>query len=259
MSEPAGQAKSGAGRYLPVAVILAGLVLAYAFGLQRYLSLDMLSANNENLKSAVAANPVRSAAIFFAIYVLAVAFSLPAASILTIVAGFLFGLVAGGAIVVLAATTGACIVFLAARTAFGDILKRRAGSYLDRFAEGFRADAFNYLLILRLAPVFPFFVVNIAPAFFAISLGTFALATFIGIIPGTLAYVWLGCGLESALADAAAAGKPLSVADFATWKITLAFAILALVAAMPLALRKWRNHRKLRMASRTAGEKGRGL
>jgi uncharacterized membrane protein YdjX (TVP38/TMEM64 family) len=147
-------------------VIAVCLVAGYGLGWQRYLTLDYLAESRVALKGLVAANPVTAALAFMGVYALVVALSVPAASILTIFAGFLFGWLAGGALVAVAATVGATLLFLAARTAFGDFLRDRVRGRALRLAEGFEKDAFGYLLALRLAPVFPFFVVNIAPAFF---------------------------------------------------------------------------------------------
>lgn len=230
-------------RLLPVAVIVTGLAVGYALGLQHYLSLQALAAQHDRLMAFVAANTVVSAFIFFGVYVVAVAFSFPAASILTIIGGFLFGWLLGGALTVVAATIGATALFLAARFAGGNLLKKRAGPWLARFAEGFRQDAFGYLLVLRLAPVFPFFVVNIAPAFFGIPLRSFAAATALGIIPGTFAYAYLGAGLDSVITAAAEAGRAVTVRDIVTPQITAAFLVLAAVAAIPTLVKKLRARR----------------
>lgn len=231
-------------RFVPLAILLAGGVLAYALGLQDYVSLSALVDQRDALAAQVAAHPIQSALVFFAVYAAVVVFSIPAASVLTIFAGFLFGWLAGAAVAVLAATLGACLLFLAARGAFRDVLRRRAGGFLERFAVGFRDNAFLYLLVLRLAPVFPFFVINIAPAFFDVKLRTFATATLIGIVPGTLAYAWLGCGLGDVLAMAAASGRSLALSDFVTRDVSLALIALALIATLPLAFRLIQSRRK---------------
>ncbi|MDF1608275.1 TVP38/TMEM64 family protein [Hoeflea sp. YIM 152468] len=225
-------------RYLPLAIIAAGLALGYAAGLQDYLSLAVLAEQREALKGFVADNRIVSALGYFVLYALAVAFAFPAASILTIFAGFVFGWFIGGALTVFAATTGAATIFLAARSAFGDVLRKRAGPFAAKLADGFTRDAFGYLLVLRLAPVFPFFIINIAPAFFDIKLRTYVAATFLGIIPGTFAYTWLGQGLDSVIV--AAAGREISVSDLVTPEITIAFLGLAIVAAIPTIVRKLR-------------------
>lgn len=231
-------------RYVPFVVLLVGGGVGYALGLQDHLSLSALAHHREALAAHVEAYPFRSALVFFAVYVTVVVFSIPAASVLTISAGFLFGCLAGAAIAVVAAAVGSCLLFLAARGALSDVLRRRAGGFSARLAEGFRRNAFLYLLILRLAPVFPFFVVNIAPAFFDVKLRTYAAATLIGIVPGALAYAWLGDGLDEVIVRAGASGRELSLADFATWNVSLALIALALIAALPLALRLIQSRRK---------------
>jgi uncharacterized membrane protein YdjX (TVP38/TMEM64 family) len=232
--------KSSPYRLLPAAVILAGLALGYAFGLQHYLSLSYLGESRAALKAYAGAHLLLSAAMFMGIYVLAVAFSFPAAAVLTIFGGFLFGWLAGGAMVVVSATIGASILFLATRSAFGGFLRQRIGARAAALAEGFKKDAFSYLLVLRFAPVFPFFIINIASALFDVPLRTFAAATFLGIIPGTFAYAFLGQGVDSVLDAAQKAGTQASLSELVTPQITLAFAALAFVAAVPIIIKKLR-------------------
>jgi uncharacterized membrane protein YdjX (TVP38/TMEM64 family) len=230
-------------RYAPIAVIFAGLGFGYAMGWHQYLTLEYLATSREMLKTAVADNYFLSVAGFFVIYTLAVAFSFPAASVLTIFAGFLFGWFVAGTVVAFAATLGATILFLAARSAFGDFLKERVGGRVARLKKGFEEDAFSYLFVLRLAPVFPFFVINIAPAFFNVPVRTYVLATFFGILPGTFAYAYLGEGVDSVIMAANEAGRDISVADLVTREITIAFAALALVALIPTIVKKIRGRR----------------
>ncbi len=221
-------------RVTPLLLLISGLGIAYGLGLHKYVSLDWLVDQRQVLHDFVSAYPLRAAALFFVVYIAVVALSIPAASVLTIFAGFLFGWLAGGLLVVVAATVGSCLLFAAAHTAFGDILRQRAGPFLGRFAEGFSKNAFSYLLVLRLAPIFPFFVVNIAPAFFSVSLRTFAAATLVGIIPGTFVYAWLGRGCERIIEDAATRDKPLMLSDFLVPEMTFSLMALAIIAALPL-------------------------
>ncbi|WP_099050736.1 TVP38/TMEM64 family protein [Pararhizobium polonicum] len=242
--EPAGHAPPLALRIMPLVLFALGLAVAYGLGWHRYLTLTWLADQREVLLDMVARYPLKSAALFFIVYVAVVALSVPAATVLTIFAGFLFGWLTGGIIVLAAATAGSCILFAGARTVFGDILRRRAGPFLCRFSEGFNRNAFSYLLVLRLAPVFPFFVVNIAPAFFGVSMRTFVLATVIGIIPATFVYSWLGCGFEQVIGDVAKEGRPLRLADCLTPELTLAFTALAVIAALPLLVQFVREKRQ---------------
>ena len=227
-------------RFLPLGVVAAGLAFGYAMGWHQYLTLDFLAESREMLKAMVAAHPVAAPAGFVVAYALAVAFSFPAASILTIFAGFLFGWLLGGVLVAFAATAGASAIFLAARSAFGDFLREKVGARVKKLADGFEKDAFGYLLVLRLAPVFPFFVMNIAPALFNVPLRTYVAATFLGILPGTFAYAYLGSGIDSVIEAADAAGQSVSLSDIVTPQITLAFVALAVVAAIPTLVKKFR-------------------
>jgi uncharacterized membrane protein YdjX (TVP38/TMEM64 family) len=231
--------RSALRRFAPLVVILVGLALAYAMGWHSYFSLMFLADSRDALKAFVADNHALALASFAAIYALAVAFSIPAASVLTVFAGFLFGWLVAGTVVAFAATAGAAAVFLAARSAFGDVLRRKAGGAAAKLADGFEADAFGYLLVLRLAPVVPFFILNIVPALFNVPLRTYVCATFLGILPGTFAYAYLGSGIDSVLVAAKVSGHAPSVADLVTPQITLAFLALALVAAVPIAVKKW--------------------
>ena len=221
-------------KFIPLAILVAGLVFGYVMGWHEFLSLDYLASSRVFLTGYVADHYWFSLATFFLAYVVAVAFSFPAASIVTIFGGFLFGWLVGGVAVAFAATAGASLLFLAARSAFGDFLKERVGGFASRLADGFREDAFSYLL------VFFFFVINIAPALFGVKLRTYVAATFLGILPGCFAYAWLGQGLESVLIAAADAGGSLSVKDLVTPQISIAFVALAVVAVIPVVIKKIR-------------------
>ena len=233
-----GRRAPGRWRFAPLVVVAAGLMLGYALGWQHYLTLDYLAESREFLKNFAADNPVLAPAGFLAIYIIAVAFSFPAASVLTIFGGFLFGWLFGGALAIVGATIGATAIFLTARSVFGNFLRRRIGGPASRLSKGFEKDAFGYLLVLRLAPFAPFFIVNIAPALFNVRLRTYVAATFIGIIPGGFAYAWLGQGCDSVLMAAEAAGQRVTLGDLVTPQITIAFVALALVAALATVVKK---------------------
>ncbi|RLQ89316.1 TVP38/TMEM64 family protein [Notoacmeibacter ruber] len=244
MDEGASERPSGAAhwlrRFAPVALILLALGAAYLLGLHRYLTLSALSDYRETLKGFVTDWPVLSSVGYAFIYALAVAISFPAASVLSVFGGFLFGWLVGGIVIALGATCGATVLFLAARGALAGTLRERLGGTADRFAKGFENDAFGYLLALRLAPVFPFFLINIAPAFFNVPLRTYVLATALGILPGCFAYAWLGEGLDATLVSAAEAGRELSVGDLVTTEIVIAFAALSAVALLGTIVARYR-------------------
>ncbi len=244
-------------RWVPLAVLLVGIATVYASGLHKYLSLTAIADNRDALMEFVAENSVLAAGSYVLVYIGTVAFSLPGAALLTILGGFLFGWFFGGIFTVIAATLGAVAIFLVAKTALGDALARRAGPWMDKLSGGFREDAFNYMLFLRLVPVFPFWLVNIAPAIAGVGLGTYALTTLIGIIPGTFAFSALGSGLDSIITEqksvfqtcvaekgAANCEFALDVGALVTPQLLAAFAALGVVALIPVAMKKLRRRNK---------------
>jgi uncharacterized membrane protein YdjX (TVP38/TMEM64 family) len=224
-------------RMLPVALLLAGLAAFFLADMGRFTSFEFLRQNHEALMHWVAGHRVLSVASFSVLYATAVALSLPTATFLTITGGFLFGTVPGAMWVVLAATLGATAVFLAARTAFAEPLHRRAGPTLQKMEAGFQANALSYLLVLRLVPLFPFFLVNLAPAFLGVPLRTYVVATLIGIIPGSLVYASVGSGLGMIFEQG---GTPPLGLIFEP-RILLPILGLAALALIPVAYRRLRS------------------
>lgn len=181
----------------PLIVLVAGLGLFFALGLDQYVTFDALRDNRETLLSLVADHRVLSILLFTLAYIAVAAFSLPGGAIMSITGGFLFGLYFGTIAIVVGATIGASILFIAAKTAFGDALRAKIGDgkVIAKMERGFRENAFNYMLVLRLVPLFPFFVVNLVPAFLGVPLRTYVIATFVGIIPGAAVFASVGNGL----------------------------------------------------------------
>ncbi|MEM0942429.1 MAG: TVP38/TMEM64 family protein [Pseudomonadota bacterium] len=192
-------ARPGWKRYIPIGVIALGATAGIVF-LGDYLSFSALEENYEALIAWRDSNFLISALVFFLAYVVVVAFSIPGAIWLTLLGGFLFGLVMGTALVIGSATLGATLIFLAARTSLGALLKEKAGKWIDRMEAEFRQGEVSFLLILRLVPAVPFFVANLAPAFLGARLFTFVWTTLIGIIPGTVVFISIGSGLGEQLA-----------------------------------------------------------
>jgi len=182
-------------RFLPIGILVGGLIAFFAFGLDEYVSLEVLKENRIALLDYVARNAILASAVFLLIYAVAIAFSVPGGAVLTLVGGFMFGTLWGAGLVVVGATMGATCVFLAAKTALGDVLRRKAGPWMAKLEAGFQEDATSYLITLRLVPLAPFWLVNLVPAFFGVHLRTFVLTTFFGIIPGTVVYASVGAGV----------------------------------------------------------------
>lgn len=232
--------KGAFSRFLPMGALVIGLAAFFLLGGGRYLGLDTLAARYEELRTLVGENRLLAAMGFAALYAALVAISVPGAASLTIAAGLLFGPWLGGGLVVVGATTGALIVFLAARTAFADTLARRAGPAVQRLREGFERDAFNYLLFLRLVPAFPFFLVNIAAGLFGMRTTPYVLATAIGIVPGTFVYAAIGAGAGAVIARGESIELGGVLSDPA---VLLPILGLGLLALLPVILRRLRKRR----------------
>lgn len=232
-------------RFLPIALIAAGLALALAFRVHELVSLETLHEQGRALDQFVAANLAAALALYILVYIAAVTISLPGASVLTLSGGFLFGTWLGGGAAWIGASIGATLIFLAARTAFGDVLRARAGSWREKLRDGFRENAFTYLLVLRLTPVAPFFIVNVAPAFFDVKLRDYVLATMLGMIPGAFVYAAVGAGLHAALATGLDA-DPAETARAIFLQPAVYGPILALIALafVPILVRALRRERR---------------
>ena len=233
--KPAGGGQAfNVNRLWPIAVLIAGFILFFVTGLDQYITFEALREHRTWLLEQVETNTLITSLTFMVIYILVVAFSLPGGAILTIIGGFLFGLVLGTTFVVISATIGATALFLVAKTAIGDALKARMGPWLQKMEQGFQENAFSYLLAMRLIPLFPFFVVNLVPAFLGVRLKTYFLATLIGIIPGSVIYIQVGAGLGSILDS----GKEFSVSNILTLDVILALCGLALLSLLPILYKK---------------------
>jgi uncharacterized membrane protein YdjX (TVP38/TMEM64 family) len=183
------------GRIMPLLIIVVGLITFFVLGGHEYLSFATLAEHRGALLEWYAANALLAAVGFWAFYALAVAFSLPGAVWLTLMGGFIFGTGMAMVLTISSATVGAALIFLAARYALADYLHAKAGGMVRKMEDGFRENAFSYLLVLRLVPIFPFWLVNLVPALLGMRFGSYTLATFIGIIPGSFVYCSLGNGL----------------------------------------------------------------
>jgi uncharacterized membrane protein YdjX (TVP38/TMEM64 family) len=233
------QARFTLARLWPLAVLALAIVAVFALDLDRYLTFEALREHRQLLTAFVAGNMILAALAFVVVYTIAIALSVPGGAILTIAGGFMFGSVFGTVLVVAAATLGATLVFLIAKTALGDPLRAKAGPFLKRMEAGFQEDALNYLLVLRLIPLFPFWIVNLVPAFLGVPLRTYVLATFIGIIPGSFVFASVGAGIGSVLDS----GQEFSPASVLTPQIVIALIGLAILALLPVVYRKLKARR----------------
>ena len=183
-----------------ILVILVFAAAVAAMGWQKEMSLEALVRHRAAIEDFIAAHYRAALVGYIACYGVAAALAFPGVVFLTIGGGVFFGGLAGGMAAVTGATLGATAVFLAAKGALRIVAMRRTWLQVAHFAEGFRENAFSYLLFLRLVPVFPFSLGTLLPALCNVRLGTFISATFLGITPMTLAISFFGASLDSALA-----------------------------------------------------------
>lgn len=222
-------------RRLPILVILAAALIG-AFAFRDALSFDNLARHRETLLAFRDAHYLWAVLVFLAAYIAIVALSLPGGTVATLTGGFLFGLFPGVLYNVLGAGTGAVLVFLAARSGFGDALSRRldhAGGKAAKLQAALRQNEWSVLFLMRLVPLVPFFIVNLLPAVVGTSLVRFAVSTFIGIIPGALVFTSVGSGLGEVFAR----GEAPDLGIIFTPPVLLPLLGLATLAALPILLR----------------------
>jgi uncharacterized membrane protein YdjX (TVP38/TMEM64 family) len=222
-----------------LAIFALSVIFAiHASGLPSSLTLETLRTHRQQIVSFVSENYVLSALGYVAVYVLVVSLSLPSAVLLTLSGGFLFGSVAGTIFTLIGATVGATLLFVFARTMMGDNAMSHFGNTGAKLACAIRANAWCYLFVLRLLPLFPFFLVNVIPAFAGVRLSTFVITTFFGIIPATIIFSLSGSGLGKVLDQ----GSSITIDSILTPEIMAALGGLALLALIAIPLkRKFQN------------------
>lgn len=242
-----------AGIVVLAVVILIATVLA--LGWHKQVSLESLIKNRAMLGALVAGHPKAALASYVALYSMAAGLALPGVIFLTIGGGALFGGLVGGVAAMIGATAGATAVFLVGRTLLRRAAMNWLGPQVKRFAEEFRAGAFNYLMFMRLVPIFPFTLGNLLPALCGVRLVTFVVATFFGIAPMTLAIGFFGDGIDTALGaeieryqSCLSAGTADCRLDFHIWNAVTPQFIVGLIALgvavlLPALLRRLRSRR----------------
>jgi uncharacterized membrane protein YdjX (TVP38/TMEM64 family) len=221
-------------RYLLLGALVLGAGVAFWVA-SRYLTFAELQRNYEGLAAWRDHHLGLAVAAYMAVYIGAVAFSVPGAVWLTLLGGFLFGIVGGAALVIVSATAGATLIFLAARTVLSGFLRRRAGGWVDRLGRGFRQGEVSFLLIMRLVPAVPFFIANLVPAFLGARLAHFVWTTLVGVAPATLVFVSIGAGLGEQLER----GEKPDLGVIFEPHVLLPLLGLAALAAVPLVLRSF--------------------
>lgn len=219
-----------------IIIALAGIIgvaLFFLFDLQRFLTLEALKANRQALLDYYAVHRVTMVAGFMVVYIVQTALSLPGAAILSLAAGAIFGSIMGTVYANIAATIGATLAFLVTRYLLRDVVLNKFGGKLEGINRELENRGFNYLLFLRLVPVFPFFLINLAAGLTRLPLRTFFIGTMLGIIPGGFVYVNAGASL--ATID--------SLSGIASPRVLGSFALLGLFALIPALYSKIRDRR----------------
>lgn len=221
--------RTSIGRIALLVVFAAAIFVFFYFDLTQYVSLEALKANRDRLLAYTESHYVSAVLIYIALYCLQTAFSLPGAAVFTLGGGFLFGAILGTVYANIGATSGATLAFLAARYLLRDWVERKFGDRLRPILVGFERNGFTYLLTLRLIPLFPFFLVNLVAGLTRISVGEFLSATAIGIVPA--AFVFANAGRQL--------GSINSLGEIASPRVLAAFALLGLLAIVPIIYRRY--------------------
>ena len=223
------------GRRLALLVAILVLAAGAYYGAQRMgVGFQSLKENRELLMGWRNGHFLPAALVFMAVYCAVVALSLPFGFWLSLTGGFMFGTFHGALFILISATAGASLVFLAARYLFADYCQAYASNLVRKMEAGFQENALSYLLALRLIPLFPFWAVNLGPALLGVSLRIYVLGTFIGIIPGTLVFASLGAGLGTLIE----AGEIPDPGVMSNPKIALPLIGLGILALAPIFVKK---------------------
>jgi uncharacterized membrane protein YdjX (TVP38/TMEM64 family) len=223
-------------RLLPVVLLAAAFAAIWRSGLPDQLTWSALGRNQALLAGWVEAHPLLSRIGYVGLYTLSTALSLPQAVLLTIAGGLLFGTIVGTALATVGATAGATVLFLAARSALGEPLSRRGGATVANLRTALRRDGFSYLLAIRLVPLFPFWVVNLAASVSGMRLRSYVFATLIGVIPGTLVFASVGSGVG----DVLAAGGTPNLSVIFSLPVLGPLVGLALLSLLPVVWKRWK-------------------
>jgi len=246
-------AKSALSRFWPLLAVAAAMAAVFWMGGHDMLTLENVVAQRDRFHSHLDRHRALAVLSYALIYALVVTLSIPGGLVLTVTGGLLFGWLVGGLAALTGASVGATVVFLIARSAVGETLSQRMGPWIVKLREGFKEEAFSYMLFLRLVPAFPFWFVNIAPALLGVPLRTYVIGTVLGIIPATFAYATAGAGLDSvvmaakkeytaclALKGPDACVMKIKAGSLLTKELILALVLLGVVALIPIVLKKWR-------------------
>ena len=227
--------------YIPLIIIISLMALFWGFGFNEYLSYEMFDKHRIELTTYVNSHQILAPFVAALIYAIFIALSIPAGFLLTLIVGFLFVQPLSLLIVVVGATLGAVVIFLIAKTALKDFFEKKAKKSLTKMQDGFKKNSTSYMLILRVVPLFPFWLVNVAPAFFKVRLWTYTWTTFIGIIPASFVYTQAGRGIEKLFSSE----KPYSIFFFFSTEMIIGISGILILAIIPIIVKNIMRKRKI--------------
>lgn len=219
-------------RFWPALLLLAAIGAAWASGIAHQIGWATLARNQSDLARWVDGHPVGAPTLYILTYAVVVALSLPESAVVSVAGGLLFGTVLGGTLAVVGSTLGSLVLFLLVR----HHLAQHRGRLVDRIRAALEQDGFSYLLAIRLIPVFPFWLVNLAAGLSGMRLLPYATATVIGIIPATFVYASIGAGVGKVLAEGGAPDLTIVFSPGILGPL-LGFALISL---LPVAWRRWK-------------------
>tara|TARA_Y100001960_G_scaffold307024_1_gene362870 strand:+ start:363 stop:1067 length:705 start_codon:yes stop_codon:yes gene_type:complete len=229
-------------KLIALATFLLLIIIINFSGYFSFINLHLISTNYLNIQEFIKSNFYIACLFFIFIYILAVLIVMPGAWLLTFTGGFFFGWVIGSILTIFGATMGACILFVFSKSIFGKYLNRKIKNdkgMFSSFEKNIRDNAFNYLLFMRLMPLFPFVFVNIAPALLDVRLFTYIVTTFLGIIPATIIYSLLGSGAS----DAFMSGNLIHIKNLVSYEIIIGLVGLSILSLIPIYI-KYKNNLK---------------
>ena len=222
-------------KFFPIIFIIVLALFSWVSDLHNYLSFESFKEHQKNIEKMIEGNVIFSCLGYSFLYIMTVALSIPGATFMTLIGGILFGQWVGSVLVICSATIGATLLFLSARMASGDLVAKKAGSFIKKMQSGFQQNALSYLLTIRLIPLFPFVAVNLAAAFFQMSLKSFVLGTFFGIMPGSFVYVSMGVALHEVIQK-----ENFSFSAVLEPEVIVALSGLAVLSLLPVFYKKIR-------------------
>jgi uncharacterized membrane protein YdjX (TVP38/TMEM64 family) len=223
--------KVAIGKVLVSGLFVLGVSCFFYFDLGQVLTLVAIRESKDSLNVFTESHYYQAVILYVVVYALQTALSLPGGALLTLVGGFLFGSLLGTLYVNIGATSGATLAFLSARYLFRDLIEKKLGKRLKSLQAGFSENSFYYLLTLRLIPIFPFFLVNLASGITRIPIVTYVVGTALGIIPGSFVFSNAGSQL----------GTINNLKDIASPQVLGAFVLLGLLSLLPIIYKKFRS------------------